>query len=136
MLMRLRVRAAALLIFFSGAAGTGVVASDLSRAAHHLLHCLQIAGTGHASLFQLAAFPALEGLFDFVDRRSYLPRRLATVAIPTHLRNRHARFWTCATTVHRSRSCSFAGPLENLHRSEEHTSELQSRENLVCRLLL
>src|SRR5690606_41847906 len=23
-----------------------------------------------------------------------------------------------------------------LHRSEEHTSELQSRENLVCRLLL
>src|SRR5690606_41692574 len=24
----------------------------------------------------------------------------------------------------------------DLHRSEEHTSELQSRENLVCRLLL
>src|SRR5690606_41882335 len=29
---------------------------------------------------------------------------------------------------------SFAGPLH--FRSEEHTSELQSRENLVCRLLL
>ena len=28
---------------------------------------------------------------------------------------------------------SFAGPLG---RSEEHTSELQSRTNLVCRLLL
>src|SRR5690606_41443320 len=26
--------------------------------------------------------------------------------------------------------------LQNLERSEEHTSELQSRENLVCRLLL
>src|SRR5690606_40009725 len=26
--------------------------------------------------------------------------------------------------------------LKNLGRSEEHTSELQSRENLVCRLLL
>src|SRR5690606_39891677 len=26
--------------------------------------------------------------------------------------------------------------VERLHRSEEHTSELQSRENLVCRLLL
>src|SRR5690606_4798324 len=26
--------------------------------------------------------------------------------------------------------------LRNAHRSEEHTSELQSRENLVCRLLL
>src|SRR5690606_41194246 len=27
-------------------------------------------------------------------------------------------------------------PLGKLNRSEEHTSELQSRENLVCRLLL
>src|SRR5690606_39516908 len=27
-------------------------------------------------------------------------------------------------------------PAKGLHRSEEHTSELQSRENLVCRLLL
>src|SRR5436309_8614238 len=27
-------------------------------------------------------------------------------------------------------------PDQSLHRSEEHTSELQSRENLVCRLLL
>src|SRR5690606_40763097 len=26
--------------------------------------------------------------------------------------------------------------IEMVHRSEEHTSELQSRENLVCRLLL
>src|SRR5690606_41532957 len=28
------------------------------------------------------------------------------------------------------------GPLGHQPRSEEHTSELQSRENLVCRLLL
>src|SRR5690606_39659554 len=28
------------------------------------------------------------------------------------------------------------GELRELRRSEEHTSELQSRENLVCRLLL
>src|SRR5690606_41261112 len=28
------------------------------------------------------------------------------------------------------------GPLTMPNRSEEHTSELQSRENLVCRLLL
>src|SRR6266511_6190113 len=27
-------------------------------------------------------------------------------------------------------------PVEDMPRSEEHTSELQSRENLVCRLLL
>src|SRR5690606_40535074 len=30
----------------------------------------------------------------------------------------------------------FADRLGSLSRSEEHTSELQSRENLVCRLLL
>src|SRR5690606_40362214 len=29
-----------------------------------------------------------------------------------------------------------AGGVLDQHRSEEHTSELQSRENLVCRLLL
>src|SRR3712207_7054340 len=29
-----------------------------------------------------------------------------------------------------------AGPCRNLRRSEEHTSELQSRQYLVCRLLL
>src|SRR5690606_31442023 len=28
------------------------------------------------------------------------------------------------------------GATHHTHRSEEHTSELQSRENLVCRLLL
>src|SRR3712207_7292280 len=27
-------------------------------------------------------------------------------------------------------------PIKDLHRSEEHTSELQSRQYLVCRLLL
>src|SRR5690606_40894510 len=32
--------------------------------------------------------------------------------------------------------CAFALYGIALHRSEEHTSELQSRENLVCRLLL
>src|SRR3712207_8681825 len=28
------------------------------------------------------------------------------------------------------------GPVRDLHRSEEHTSELQSRQYIVCRLLL
>src|SRR2546430_5363562 len=36
-----------------------------------------------------------------------------------------------------SRSCAGAGPhCRNFDRSEEHTSELQSQSNLVCRLLL
>src|SRR5690606_39813090 len=33
-------------------------------------------------------------------------------------------------------NCSLVGSKPNETRSEEHTSELQSRENLVCRLLL
>src|SRR6266700_7991003 len=37
--------------------------------------------------------------------------------------------WTCAIAMGSARSCSAP-------RSEEHTSELQSREELVCRLLL
>src|SRR5690606_39998572 len=37
-----------------------------------------------------------------------------------------------------SRQCGqfLSGINQNFDRSEEHTSELQSRENLVCRLLL
>src|SRR5579883_2702548 len=35
-----------------------------------------------------------------------------------------------------SASTSITKPSRNTSRSEEHTSELQSRENLVCRLLL
>src|SRR5690606_41205073 len=36
----------------------------------------------------------------------------------------------------RVRSMRTVGSMESPSRSEEHTSELQSRENLVCRLLL
>src|SRR5215475_10560219 len=35
-----------------------------------------------------------------------------------------------------ARTSTIAGPSTTARRSEEHTSELQSRENLVCRLLL
>src|SRR3712207_7048120 len=68
--------------------------------------------------------------------------------------------WTCAAATRTSRSCatsssrrkttrntrpfssrstrprSTAGSRRRKHRSEEHTSELQSRQYLVCRLLL
>src|SRR2546430_13152917 len=43
------------------------------------------------------------------------------------------------TKKRRVPSCSnsgFAGPTSTFTRSEEHTSELQSQSNLVCRLLL
>src|SRR5207247_10069531 len=36
----------------------------------------------------------------------------------------------------RGRRVVIVGDIEHSRRSEEHTSQLQSRENLVCRLLL
>src|SRR3712207_7218694 len=39
--------------------------------------------------------------------------------------------WSCSRLIHAARSTPSA-----LLRSEEHTSELQSRQYLVCRLLL
>src|SRR5690606_2979224 len=41
-----------------------------------------------------------------------------------------------ASVSHRDQPCSTTNPSTTRWRSEEHTSELQSRENLVCRLLL
>src|SRR6266511_1333085 len=46
---------------------------------------------------------------------------------------RSTRWRACTTCGTRSPT---AGPSSRRTRSEEHTSELQSRENLVCRLLL
>src|SRR5215475_15656002 len=43
-------------------------------------------------------------------------------------------FRSCVTPWHRPRLTGHASACRA--RSEEHTSELQSRENLVCRLLL
>src|SRR5690606_41833393 len=42
--------------------------------------------------------------------------------------------WSLMERSHLKRS--FVGSKRERRRSEEHTSELQSRENLVCRLLL
>src|SRR5690606_41764644 len=42
--------------------------------------------------------------------------------------------WAAASPVHHT--TSEAAMAKIAYRSEEHTSELQSRENLVCRLLL
>src|SRR3712207_9288712 len=59
-----------------------------------------------------------------------LPKRLepAVAAAPGDV-----AFWRCANE--RAQAQAVAADVERL-RSEEHTSELQSRQYLVCRLLL
>src|SRR2546430_16977876 len=51
-------------------------------------------------------------------------------ALPISLRSRRASGRRVVDAVRR------AGRADRLDRSEEHTSELQSQSNLVCRLLL
>src|ERR1041385_9362382 len=77
----------------------------------------------------LLRFPgAVEFFFFLIIRR---PPRSTLFPYPTLFRSPQARSWTtwppAAGARRRRRSTS---------RSEEHTSELQSRLHLVCRLLL
>src|SRR5690606_39659383 len=69
------------------------------------------------------------------------PAFLCTAAIHRH--RAFAPFWRASGQYEPRRSLIERGARAGLHwtlispwRSEEHTSELQSRENLVCRLLL
>src|SRR5690606_41932748 len=58
---------------------------------------------------------------------------LSSAIFPPIRAARNCRIHRYRTSLH-----VYKGSVQNCvaHRSEEHTSELQSRENLVCRLLL
>src|SRR5690606_42041793 len=60
------------------------------------------------------------------------PARLVPAQEP-HGRRRHGR---AVLRALRAAAAALARHGRDARRSEEHTSELQSRENLVCRLLL
>src|SRR5690606_39935809 len=85
----------------------------------------------------------LHSLLAFVLRLMPRPPRRTLFPYTTLFRSASP----CAPTPPSSRSTNTSRPrepsrapsmysLNDLKRSEEHTSELQSRENLVCRLLL
>src|SRR5690242_20650998 len=95
----LGVGAAALLVFLTGAAGTRIVTTNFRGAANDLLHRLHITRAGHARLFQLAAFFALEGFFEIVHRCSNATRRAATIAVGTTPRPKdgNTSFWAALT---------------------------------------
>src|SRR5690606_41671512 len=66
------------------------------------------------------------------------PQAAPPAAHPAHAGSHH---WLSREPANRQGSeqqgDDYVGDVGNAHeRSEEHTSELQSRENLVCRLLL
>src|SRR5690606_41049671 len=68
------------------------------------------------------------------------PMRLSSSAAPSETPSfscSRIRCWQHSQTVKCGSSAgSHSGSSASRPRSEEHTSELQSRENLVCRLLL
>src|SRR3712207_8184013 len=53
-----------------------------------------------------------------------------------HFITRQAQYLRNAESFLKSVRCTSKGNRSSLFRSEEHTSELQSRQYLVCRLLL
>src|SRR5258707_15275072 len=57
-------------------------------------------------------------------------------ALPILSRISPATPYCCARSKSRTAFASVASERNSLSRSEEHTSELQSRQYLVCRLLL
>src|SRR5438552_11428257 len=68
-----------------------------------------------------------------------IPRPPRSTLFPyTTLFRSHARFPVPRSAGTRSRKewCTRAAAISKPHRSEEHTSELQSPDHLVCRLLL
>src|SRR5438445_8913909 len=94
--------------------------------------------TVHASLLLLIPRPPRSPLFPYTTL--FRSRQSLEKASGQDLR---ACFdaWVLGTVLPRLRASSRSGPaatgyVTTVERSEEHTSELQSRQYLVCRLLL
>src|SRR5688572_32272014 len=77
----------------------------------------------YTTLFRSCS-PIAAGAESFVVTDSYVPRRRVV-----------GRDYVRVVVLRRTKG-SAAGAAECCGRSEEHTSELQSQSNLVCRLLL
>src|SRR5690606_2820714 len=106
---------------------------DESAAAQQRFHVLEVARTNGGALAR--AFRGVPG-HDGVEHRTHAsswPRGRPLVLAAIHTA------WPIAVSKVRPsipKSLKFTQVSSSKLRSEEHTSELQSRENLVCRLLL
>src|SRR5947209_17341025 len=74
--------------------------------------------------------PPRSTLFPYTTSSDLEENRLRPVSADLHRRERHQHFSTEPVQPDSRRESG------HLERSEEHTSELQSRQYLVCRLLL
>src|SRR5690606_40142729 len=84
------------------------------------------------SLFRFAELPPTKGFTENAESESFRRFAFSAFLATTYAASplgESPPFLPAALAVGRSRPAPFARTL----RSEEHTSELQSRENLVCR---
>src|SRR2546430_128380 len=89
----------------------------------HIVNAVAIAPASASPIEAIAAgLDAAAGVFP-LERREHARRRAAVIAANAELREREL-----------TKMASYSAAL--VERSEEHTSELQSQSNLVCRLLL
>src|SRR5690606_41909687 len=96
--------------------------SSFARSRYHLhQHCFPTRRS--SDLFHKEVRTGISSHYEYANNRIEHP--LATI-------DRGFRWVDCTTNL----SSLEPNEIANLIRSEEHTSELQSRENLVCRLLL
>src|SRR5207302_11489065 len=87
----------------------------------------------------LSLHDALPICLRFIDRTLLVAVLAGTIHSKSggcYMRAQSIALLVLLTAVQASAEQSTADESAQLRRSEEHTSELQSRENLVCRLLL
>src|SRR5690625_7099513 len=93
----------------------------------------------HPSQF-LLHFLSFYWIDDYFDLHSFPTRRSSDLSDnPDDLARfseQHGKFGYCSCMRWRLTSTEYKRSTKNDRRSEEHTSELQSRGRLVCRLLL
>src|SRR5690606_27750345 len=112
--------------------GVAVIAGNESDRELGALHAAGVRGV--RLTLSLGVVGSIDELGDLAHRISGLGWHLQLLMPPERLGEQGERLQRLAVPIvfdHLARV-----PPESVHRSEEHTSELQSRENLVCRLLL
>src|SRR5437870_9629291 len=87
----------------------------------------------YTTLFRSARADELDGFGGFLGRRRKLVKHGKVEQLELHIRRNALR--NVFQQRRQEKVEALGGPLVN-RRSEEHTSELQSRGHLVCRLLL